>query len=341
MIVGLDIGGANLKACRGSTARTKPFGLWRDPGQLVEVLSLWLADWKDVQTMAVTMTGELCDCFANRADGVRRILASVVEAFPQAAIRVYQTTGQMVTSEEALASPLSTAASNWHAIARASSRFLPDRSGLVFDLGSTTTDLVPVRKGQPAGSGRTDFGRLAAGELVYTGMTRTPLPAVARSVRIRGRRTPLAAEYFATVRDARLVTGELEGDAEDTNTSDGRPADRPHAQTRLARSVCSDPEELGPTLDELARAVLERQESLIERAIRRMGRRRPDLVRNVLLAGSGESLLDRCVARALPSAKVVKLSERLGPALSEAAGAWAVSELLADAKRPRPRTAIA
>ncbi len=331
MIVGLDIGGANLKACAGESARSVQFELWRDPDGLSAALSELVEGWIGPKWLAVTMTGELCDCFAGRPDGVRRILASVAEAFRGSEVLVYQTTGRFVGPAEAEATHRATAAANWHAIASAASRFLPDQSGLVLDIGSTTTDLVPVCQGRPAGRGLTDFARLRAGELLYTGLLRTPVCAVTRAVRLGSRLVPLAAEFFATVGDARLVTGELVGDPSVEATADGRPADAIHARRRLARSVCSDPDELGPLLAELAAAILARQQHLIVRAIRSLANRHPVLAANVLVAGAGEDWAARCVAKALPGAQVVRLSAMLGLALSAAAGAWAVAALLSGA----------
>jgi (4-(4-[2-(gamma-L-glutamylamino)ethyl]phenoxymethyl)furan-2-yl)methanamine synthase len=328
MIVGLDIGGANLKACAGASARSVPFELWRDPDGLGAALSGLLKEWNGPKRLAVTMTGELCDCFASRSDGVRRILASVAAAFRESEVFVYQTTGRLVSAAEAEAAPEATAAANWHAIASAASRFLPDQTGLVLDIGSTTTDLVPVRQGRPVVFGLTDFARLRAGELLYSGLLRTPVCAVTRVVRLGNRLVPLAAEFFATVGDARLVTGELVDEPSFGATADGRPADAIHARLRLARSVCSDPDELGPMLAELAAAILVRQEHLIMRAIRSLANRHPDLATNVLVAGGGEDLAAHCVAEALPGAQLVRLSEVLGPARSAAAAAWAVAALL-------------
>ena len=44
------------------------------------------------------------------------------------------------------------------------------------DMGSTTTDLIPI-KGEPLAA-KTDFLRLARGELVYMGLLRTRLDAL-------------------------------------------------------------------------------------------------------------------------------------------------------------------
>src|SRR5256885_9284124 len=49
---------------------------------------------------------------------------------------------------------------------------------LLLDTGSTTTDIIPMINGVPVPVGRTDPHRLGTGELVYTGVRRTPVCAV-------------------------------------------------------------------------------------------------------------------------------------------------------------------
>ena len=51
--------------------------------------------------------------------------------------------------------------------------------GRFMDIGSTTTDLVPLVAGAVAAVGEDDAGRLAAGELAYTGLTRSFVMAMA------------------------------------------------------------------------------------------------------------------------------------------------------------------
>src|SRR5262249_61148640 len=83
----------------------------------------------------------------------------------------------------------------------ASARFVAThhRSALLVDVGSTTTDIVPVHDGAVMAAGYTDDERLVSEELVYSGVTRTPVMAIAGSVPFDGRRQRLMAEHFATM----------------------------------------------------------------------------------------------------------------------------------------------
>ena len=71
------------------------------------------------------------------------------------------------------------ASANWHACAALIAG--KHTSALFVDLGSTTTDIVPIVDGKVAARGYTDAQRLAAGELIYTGLVRGFVMADCRS----------------------------------------------------------------------------------------------------------------------------------------------------------------
>ena len=71
----LDIGGANLKAAHSSgQIRSAPFALWKTPEDLGVALKQLVADLPPFDRLAVAMTGELCDCFRTKVEGVIHIL---------------------------------------------------------------------------------------------------------------------------------------------------------------------------------------------------------------------------------------------------------------------------
>src|SRR5207302_4679388 len=127
------------------------------------------------------------------------------------------------------------------------------------DIGSTTTDLVPLRDGKPIPSGRSDPERLRHRELVYTGIRRTPVCALLGSGG--------AAEWFATTLDVYLILGELAEHRGDCDTADGRPATRDGAHARLARMLCADREtSTEAQIRRLALRIRNRQLRLLRRA---------------------------------------------------------------------------
>src|SRR5262249_14956690 len=148
--LGLDIGGANLKAAHTDcTARIEPFALWKSPRGLPAALRNLLEGFAAFHQVAVTMTGELCDCFPTQREGVHAILDAVKEVAGGKAARVWQTEGLFVDPAAARAAPLRTAAANWLALATWAGRLVPVGSSILLDVGSTTTDIVPIRDGRP------------------------------------------------------------------------------------------------------------------------------------------------------------------------------------------------
>ena len=175
-VLGLDIGGANLKAAHtAGPARSRPFALWKDPAGLPAALSALIGEMPRADRLAVTMTGELCDCFETKREGVAAILDAVEGAAGDQPVRVWRNDGRFVDTTAARAEPLKAAAANWLALATFAGRFAPKGPALLLDIGSTTTDVVPLRDGRPVPQGRTDPERLRCEELVYTGVRRTPV----------------------------------------------------------------------------------------------------------------------------------------------------------------------
>jgi probable H4MPT-linked C1 transfer pathway protein len=332
-VLGLDVGGANLKAAlhssTGPQARSVPFALWREPARLRQEIKNLIGDrsYQPFDRLAVTMTGELCDCFPSKCDGVLAIL-DAVGAAASVPVRIWTLNGRFLPLAEARRQPLDAAAANWLALATLAARYAESRpTALLIDVGSTTTDLIPLVNGRPAPTGRTDPDRLRSGELVYTGVRRTPVCALLGE--------GVAAEVFATTLDAYLVLGSVGEDPLDTNTADGKPATRAAAELRLARMRCADLESSTPAERRwLAWSALSRQVEIIHAALARVIARLPAPPATVILAGEGEFLAREVVRAhgALAECRIVSLTERLGQSVSQAACAHAVAVLAAEAE---------
>jgi probable H4MPT-linked C1 transfer pathway protein len=329
--LGLDIGGANLKAALGAGwARSSPFQLWRDPDRLVEALRQLIEGAPPFNGFAVTMTGELCDCFTSKDEGVRYILSAVDALAGSKEVCVYLVDGRFVSPQQASELSLLAAASNWRALAQFACRWAEGRNAVLIDMGSTTTDIIPIVNGQVAAKGLTDTQRLGNRELCYSGVGRTPVCAVVQSVLWGGVDYPVAAELFATTADAYVVLGDIPEQARASWTADGRPLTRANSMQRLARQFCADSSELKDEhLQQIALAVrvaqLRQIEQGITNVIARMGAE-PDLL---LLSGAGEFLVRGAVQNRLGSCPVLTLSDKIGPVASACAPAYAVA-ILAD-----------
>jgi probable H4MPT-linked C1 transfer pathway protein len=303
MRLAVDIGGANTKAAwfDGELVRTltRPFEVWRDREALAGVLRE--VGTAPADAVAITMTAELSDAFRTKREGVAFVLDAAQAAFGDRPLSVLTIAGELVTVEEARARPWDVAAANWVATALAVAAAYSD--ALLIDVGSTTADIVPIAAGRVAAIGHNDLERLLAGELVYTGMLRTNLAAIAARVPVRGEWCPVSSESFAISADIHLVLGHLEPDAYDCPTPDGRPATVEFARERIARLVCSDVEQLGQAaIDAIAAFLHGEQLRQIEDAARRADLP-PDAP--VVAVGSGAFLgrevaarLDRTVADA-------------------------------------------
>lgn len=269
-IVGWDIGAANVKAAalrlgkdRDASERvaSKPFEIWKDKDRFSEILQEVfnnVAPEERPQAMAVTMTAELSDVFATKREGVLFVLEKVEENFPSSEIYAFSLSGDFVPLNEARRHLLDFAASNWLASAQWIADQFPDC--LIVDVGSTTTDIIPILEGQVVASGRTDTERLCSGELVFTGALRTNLAAIVQSVPVAGGFCRVASEYFAISADVHLILGNLKSHYYTCTTPDGRAPSVDSARRRLARLVCADTEMLSKAeINELARYIHTRQ----------------------------------------------------------------------------------
>ena len=274
---GWDIGGVNVKAAvvewqAGEPANVRvvvrPFEIWREPERLPAVLAEIAEELGlgDAQAIAVTMTAELSDAFPTRSEGVRSVLDGVERAFSGSPSYVLSTAGDFATPAVARRRPLDFAATNWVASSRFTAGRHPDC--ILVDVGSTTTDVIPIRAGRVVCEGRTDLARLGAGELVYSGVLRTNPNAVVQQVPVQGRLCRVAAEYFAVMADVYLLLGRVAPEAYSCPTADGRAKSAAAAGQRLARLVCSDRETLGETeILLLARYLAEKQLQQLTEAV--------------------------------------------------------------------------
>ncbi len=325
----LDIGGANLKLADGrGFAASYSFALWKDYQRLAMELRGAIAESPACDHLAVTMTGELADCFASKAEGVRFILQAVREAADHRHTRVYLHDGRLVAPQIALTTPELAASSNWHALARYCGRFTDGAPALMIDVGSTTVDVVPLHDGQPACVGFTDLERLAAGELIYTGVERSPVCGVVHSLPYGGQRCPVAQEVFATTRDVHLLLGNLPEDPRDHHTADHQPATVAAAHRRLARMLCADQQQLAlDVVQQWAREIAEAQLQMVLHGVTQVLQRGSLTPTKVIVAGHGEFLARQLLAQLPWQGEVISLTDKLHPSVSRCAPAHALAVL--------------
>lgn len=329
-VLAFDIGGANLKVADGQGYTDhRAFPLWKQPEKLVTALVDMIAAAPPADQVAITMTGELADCYETKAEGVQAIVAAAQQAAGRKQLSVYLVDGRLVEPQEAITNPLLAAASNWHALASFAARFVDKSPSLLIDLGTTTCDIIPIIDGKPSTRGLTDPERLATGELVYTGVERTPLFALVSTLRLSGKPVPLAPELFATTADAYLLLGDLAEEEHNTDTADGRPRTKRNAHARIARSICADASTMSLSeATQAAKLVRQTQLDLISGAIQQVVERLEKPPTGIIISGRGEFLLVKALA-ALPwQARGLSLSNILGPEISRCATAHALADFL-------------
>lgn len=349
-IVGLDIGGANLKAAlwlsseevRGASLN---FPMWKQPERLAEgvrqlLRSLGKMD-QYANSLAVTMTGELADCFATRREGVSRIIDQLSQVVSPGQLSIYTVDGRWFTVDQAQQDPWTVAASNWHALASWLAQWPPTahafECGVLVDIGSTTIDILPVMGGRLGTSARTDRDRLEQSQLLYTGVRRTPVCAVLTHFVLDEVAIPVMAELFATSDDAYVWLGLVAEDHNDGDSADGRPRTKPYAAARLARMIGEDAERLNESqLRSLAQQVVRAQAMQLAQAIEtnlqhvcvhahsaNTSVNSPHLI----CSGHGLPLFEQTIRTVRMPCRVVRLDELVGEEVSRCAPAAAVAWL--------------
>lgn len=248
-LIGWDIGGAHVKASLLEAGTVTAIGewptpLWKGLAHLDEALHAARARWPAFADArhAVTMTAEMTDLFPDREAGVRALCEHLADRLG-AATRFYAGEAGWLDAGAAAAQWPAVASANWLATASLVARTLPD--AVLIDIGSTTTDLIPIRAGRPVPAGRSDAARLASGELVYLGVVRSPLCTLARRIRFRGQAYNVMNEFFATTADVFRLTAELDPAHDHYPPADGGARDAAGSRLRLARMIGHDARDAG------------------------------------------------------------------------------------------------
>ncbi|PKL59355.1 MAG: H4MPT-linked C1 transfer pathway protein [Methanomicrobiales archaeon HGW-Methanomicrobiales-4] len=267
-----------------------------------------LAPYEADQDVAVVMSGELADCFSSKSEGISFIVSQVKDVFPKA--HFYGTDSRFHTR----ATP-ELAAANWLAMADLLREKYPN--SLLVDMGSTTTDIIPLNRFDLM-RGQTDLTRLQQGYLVYCGFLRTHVATLIPSAVVNGCDTPVSTEYFASTGDAYVALGRIPESLFTADTADRKGTDRISCLRRLSRVVCADLEEIGEEgACDIARTVVQVQEKLITTAIRKVAGQ--NSTENTIVAGIGSGIVSRWIGG-------VSLTESLGE-YADALPAYAVRKI--------------
>lgn len=305
--IGWDLGGAHLKWARlGEDGRLvhvdqQPCRLWTGLATLDRVLDQAIADIDGARPVhAVTMTGEVADIFQSRAQGVGELLARLTVRVGDAEIQVFAGPRGLIEVSQAPEHVLEIASANWFASTGHAAQRLG--RGILIDIGSTTTDIIRFSHHRVSHQGYSDGERLCTQELVYTGVSRTPVMAVVRQVPFDGEWQLVASERFATMADVYRLTGRLAESPDgmtQLDTADGAGTGPEDCARRLARmlgrDLASAPlEQWRQAAHYIARAQLGMVREALERSLSRVAAM-PDLA--LVGAGLGRFLVPELAAQ--------------------------------------------
>ncbi len=309
--LGLDIGGANLKFATPSKGKIIYFPIWKRWKELADVLKK-IDDEFRPERVGVVITAELADVFKSKDEGVLYVSRAVEKAFPNSEIYFMDIDGNL---KDRIDNPRNFAASNWVASA---TFLLKNYDNFVFaDMGSTTTDLIPVTDKIMAA--KTDYERLKRKELIYFGVLRTPVFYLLPEFDV-----PLVPEYFAITADAFILTGDIQPSDYICDTPDGGGRDKKSCMLRLARTVCCDLEEVDSDyIMAIAGAVKEKMVEKVERAMLEISERYG--LDKVIGCGLGEFILERAAKKA--GLHYISLTEKYGE-MSKLFPAYAMAKLV-------------
>ncbi|NDW05059.1 hydantoinase/oxoprolinase family protein [Jiella pacifica] len=301
--LGWDVGGAHLKAALAENDRILKVWQERTPiWQGLEHLQTGLAailedcDLEAVERHAITMSGELSDVFASRREGVEKLARLFAEKL-SGDVSLYGGAAGFLSPGDARSHADEIASANWHASAALAAASIEE--AVFIDMGSTTTDVVPVTGGAVKSAGFTDNARLACGELVYQGYTRTPLMAVASRAAFAGRIVPVMNEFFATMADVQRIVGILDEADDLYPAADGNEKTVEASRRRIARMIGLDAEDgMDGAWEWLAHGFAEEQLRKVHDAVL-LVLSREDISEDapVVVAGTGRPVLRRLAAR--------------------------------------------
>lgn len=246
-IAGFDIGGAHTDLAiidfedNGDISNIDVdycyLPMWEKNHELGKSLLELIGDQlDDIDAVGITMTAELVDSYHSKREGVLDILGIIKNTFtvPVAFVSLEG----MMKPKRVGQVPWKVAAANWIPTSQIASIMSSDC--ILVDVGSTTTDIIPIKSGKECARGRTDLERLGTGELIYTGTLRTNIATLVDKVPLDEGWFRVSAETFTISADVHNVLGNISKNDYTCSTPDGEGKSRKDSMRRIARLLCTD-----------------------------------------------------------------------------------------------------
>jgi probable H4MPT-linked C1 transfer pathway protein len=296
-IAGFDIGGANTDVAvvdfdesgniTGVETDFVYLPMWMKNDKLSEALIKLLGICMDeVDGVGVSMTAELVDAYKTKKEGVIDISNKSVDSF-NVPVGFVSLDGIMELSE-VVDNPMMVAAANWIATVPLAAKI--DQNCILIDIGSTTTDIIPIKNGKECAVGRSDLERLKTGELVYSGTLRTNVAALIEKIPLDGAVLRIASELFAVTADIQMILGNITEEEYSCDTMDGSGKSIEECMRRLSRVVCGDMDVLNHNeIRAMAEYIYRTQVSKISEALLEVSKR--NNITKVVTTGLGMDIL--------------------------------------------------
>ncbi|MFX1601003.1 MAG: hydantoinase/oxoprolinase family protein [Promethearchaeota archaeon] len=285
IILGIDIGGANTKACLlvfknkdviKSFSYIEYFPFWEKtikeiPDMIARIVKNLVDNnsfkLDNIDFYAITTTAELSDAFQTKKEGILTILSALDKIFEKDKLKFVTNTCKFIDYETAKSDYSSIAAANWASTALFIGQFISNC--ILIDAGSTTIDIIPIFESFPVPQGKDDISRLINHELIYTGGLRATIPSITHHIPYKGKNIRVSFEKFALISDVHRILNNISEEEYINDTADNRSKALENCYARLARIICMDIESISKEdLDIIANFIYQKQLDLITREIK-------------------------------------------------------------------------
>jgi len=314
-ILGLDIGGANTKYAFIDTSEENAeiltvgsdyFPFWKENKNyshyLQELKEKIEEQYGIIEAVVFVTTAELSDCFQTKKEGITTICNYVSQVFSDLSQGpyIYSSESSFISMAQATEQWLEVSATNWIVSANYLGMKFPNV--IMIDIGTTTTDIIPINDGKVVAEGYTDLERLISNELIYTGLLRSNIATILSEVKLQGKIIPVSSELFATIGDAFYLLELITSDEFSSETANGKSVTKENSLARIARVICADINQLSENeIKQIAKQAVNKQLEILTRALQKVLKNyheRYNMNPQIILMGSGAKPIGISLLRA-------------------------------------------
>ena len=285
--IGWDIGGSNTKISiiksNRANSEVHEIELWHDDGlsKLKKLVSDFGINQSDTYH-GITLSGEMCDIFPSRENGINTIL-SFFKKFSSNTY-IYSSSGFLKLHK--IREYKKVASMNWYSVGELISKKIDNC--IIIDMGSTTTDFIMIKNNTIINKRVDDFTGLNNDELLYTGFLRSPIYALTDKVRVNMMSSKVIPENFSTMADVYQILKILDIKYDYTSRADRRSKTLLNSYKRVSRSFGFDfKQNHKKIIDKLCREIMHIHMAKIYRSLRIIIKKNSYKNNNVKIIGTG------------------------------------------------------